>query len=104
MLLGKYINKYYLKYAILFITGIAALLAVNWFQLYIPEELAKVISIFETGEAVNYADPGIKAIVFEAIRNVLIFASIMFVGRIVWRLTIFMLQERLSQTSVIKCS
>ena len=89
MLLGKYINKYYLKYAILFITGIAALLAVNWFQLYIPEELAKVISIFETGEAVNYADPGIKAIVFEAIRNVLIFASIMFVGRIVWRLTIF---------------
>ena len=89
MLLGKYINKYYLKYAILFIIGIVALLAVNWFQLYIPEELAKVIAIFETGEVVNYADPGVKAIIFEAIRNVLIVAGVLFVGRIVWRLTIF---------------
>ena len=45
MLFGKYVNRYYLKYAVLFIIGIAALIAVDWIQLYIPEFLGNVVRI-----------------------------------------------------------
>lgn len=89
MLFGKYINKFYLRYAFFFILGIVSLIVVDWVQLYIPEELARVVSIFDSPEAVNFASDAVKSVVFEAIRNVLIVASIMFVGRVVWRLTIF---------------
>ena len=39
MLTGKYINKYYLKYALFFIIGVVALIAVDYFQLEIPKFL-----------------------------------------------------------------
>ena len=49
MLFGKYVNKYYLKYAIFFLIGIAALVAVDWIQLYIPEYLGEVVKILQEG-------------------------------------------------------
>ena len=95
MLLGKYINKYYLRYIALFLIGIAALIAVDWFQLYIPEELGKVVSIFESEVAVDFSSEAIKSTIFTSIRNVLIVAAILFVGRIVWRITIFNAARRI---------
>ena len=84
MLFGKYISKYYLRYLVFFLIGIAALVAVDFVQLYIPEELAKVIAIYEAG----FNGDATKT-VMGAVYKVLIVAGIMLVGRTVWRLSIF---------------
>ena len=82
MLLGKYINKYYRKYAILFILGIIALLAVDWIQLYIPEYLGKAVTILDT--------PGSdKQEIVKLGLMVLLVSGGMFVGRFLWRITLF---------------
>lgn len=81
MLFGKYINKYYLKYAIYFIIGIAALIAVDWIQLYIPEFLGEVVKILQ--------ENGDKSRIFTLGLYVLLVAAGMFVGRFLWRITLF---------------
>ena len=86
MLFGKYVNKYYLKYAILFIIGIAALLAVNWIQLYIPEFLGEVVKILKQDGPLT--DEGKNRIMTLGI-YVLIVAGGMFLGRFIWRITLF---------------
>ncbi len=81
MLFGKYVNKYYLKYAILFILGIAALIAVDWIQTYIPEFLGKVIKILnEDGDKEEIIKLGLYTIAV---------AGGMFLGRFIWRITLF---------------
>ena len=82
MLLGKYINKYYKKYAILFILGIIALLVVDWIQLYIPEFLGRAVTILDT--------PGSdKEEIIKLGLLVLLVAGGMFIGRFLWRITLF---------------
>ena len=44
MIFGKYINKYYLKNAPILILGLAALILVDYFQLFIPELYRMVIN------------------------------------------------------------
>ena len=81
MLFGKYINRYYLKYAPLFILGILALVAVDIIQLFIPEYLGEVVKILQTdGEKEHIITLGIY---------VLIVAAGMFLGRFLWRITLF---------------
>ena len=81
MLFGKYVNKYYLRYAIFFLVGIAALIAVDWIQLYIPEYLGRVVGILqEDGDKKLIVDLGLK---------VLLVAGGMFLGRFLWRITLF---------------
>lgn len=82
MLLGKHINKYYLRYAYLYILGIVGLVAVDYFQLYIPEWLGEVVNLFG-GETID------TDALFKIIIGVVIVAFILFLGRIMWRLTIF---------------
>ena len=43
MLFGKYVNKYYLIYALFFLIGIIALVVVDYFQLLIPEIIGDII-------------------------------------------------------------
>ena len=82
MLLGKYINKYYKKYALLFIIGILALIVVDWIQLYIPEFLGKAVTILDT--------PGSdKNEIVKLGLLVLLVAGGMFLGRFLWRITLF---------------
>lgn len=85
MLFGKYVNKYYLKYAILFILGIAALIAVDWIQTYIPEFLGKVIKVLN-----EYDD---KDLMMQEIAKLGLYtiavAGGMFLGRFIWRITLF---------------
>lgn len=81
MLFGKYVNKYYLKYAILFLIGIAALIAVDWIQLYIPEFLGEVVKILQTN--------GDTSRIFTLGLYVLLVAGGMFLGRFLWRITLF---------------
>ena len=81
MLFGKYVNKYYLRYAIFFIIGIAALIAVDWIQLFIPEYLGQVVGILQdNGDTKLIVNLGLK---------VLIVAGGMFLGRFLWRITLF---------------
>ena len=81
MLFGKYINRYYLKYAPLFILGILALLAVDWIQLYIPEYLGEVVKILNTD--------GDKQRIITLGLYVIAVAGGMFLGRFLWRITLF---------------
>ncbi len=81
MLFGKYVNKYYLKYAILFIIGIAALIAVDFVQLFIPEFLGEVVEILqENGDTKRIVTLGLY---------ILLVAGGMFLGRFLWRITLF---------------
>ena len=81
MLFGKHINRYYLKYAPLFILGILALVAVDIIQLFIPEYLGEVVKILQNdGDKQRIITLGIY---------VLIVAAGMFLGRFLWRITLF---------------
>ena len=80
MLFGKYINRYYIKYAPLFIIGIISLIAVDFVQLFIPEYLGEVVDILQTNG--DTAKIGVLAL------KVLIVAGIMFIGRFIWRVTL----------------
>lgn len=84
MLFGKYINKFYLKYALFFLIGILGLVVVDFAQLYIPEYLGNIVDLFNNGTISGHE---------EEIRNIiigiLIVALIMFVGRFTWRISIF---------------
>ena len=81
MLFGKYVNKYYLKYAILFIIGIAALIAVDYIQTIVPKFLGEVVEILETnGDMSRITTIGLWTLAV---------AGGMFLGRFLWRITLF---------------
>lgn len=88
MLFGKYINKYYAKYCWLFLIGLVGLVAVDVFQLFIPEYLGKLVDMFGGGTI----DTGELK---EIILGVMVVALVMFVGRIMWRLSIFNASQRI---------
>ena len=83
MLLGKYINRYYLKYAVWFLLGIASLVVVDWIQLYIPEYLAKVVDLIEDDYIAN------KQEIINVGLKVLLVSAGLFVGRFLCRITLF---------------
>lgn len=82
MLLGKYINKYYLKYIWLYIIGVVGLVAVDWFQLLLPEYLGKIVDLFDGGSVDTSA-------LHEVVVGVIFVALVLFLGRVTWRLSIF---------------
>ena len=88
MLFGKYVNKYYLKYSWLFLIGLVGLVAVDVFQLFIPEYLGKLVDMFDGG-AID------KGALREIILGVMVVALVMFFGRIMWRLSIFNASQRI---------
>jgi len=88
MLFGKYINKYYLKFGWLFLIGLIGLVAVDVFQLFIPEYLGKLVDMFDS----NAVD---KNALKEIIIGVMVVAVVMFFGRIMWRLSIFNASQRI---------
>ena len=84
MLLGKYINKYYLKYGIFFLIGIAVLVFVDVIQLQIPQYLGTIVDELNgTGADINVD------LISQIVMYVMLVAAGMFVGRVVWRITIF---------------
>ena len=82
MLFGKHVNKYYLKYAVYFLVGIATLVIVDIAQTRIPKYLGQII---DDGEILINDPRELTTIVF----HILLLATIMFLGRVIWRLTIF---------------
>ncbi len=85
MLLGKYINKYYAKYWYLFLIGVLMLGVVDWIQLYVPEFLGQIVSIFENNPTIGadqFKEIGLISL------KVLAVAAGMMLGRMAWRLSI----------------
>jgi ATP-binding cassette subfamily B protein len=82
MLFGKHINKYYLKYGIFFLIGLAALIVVDYVQLEIPNIIGSVIDGLEQKTL-------IESEVLHFIKDIAIFGLIMVVGRFLWRIFIF---------------
>lgn len=89
MLLGKYINKYYLKYAVFFIIGVIALVLVDYFQLEIPKYLGNIVTSIETKQEID-----IPKLVFELV----IIGVVMCVGRIVWRLALLTTSQKIDRS------
>lgn len=83
MLFGKHINKYYLKYWYFFLGGILALLAVDYFQLIIPEIYGNIINGLDGKIPFN------KEILVDYIIEMFIVMAVMVAGRFLWRICIF---------------
>ena len=84
MIFGKYINKYYLKYALMIIVGLAALIAVDYAQLVIPEMYRTVI------DGVNGTIPFDIDILWRDICVPMFFIVVALVlGRFLWRICLF---------------
>ncbi len=92
MLFGKYINKYYLKHLPMYIFGIVSLLAVDYFQLVVPQLYKMTVNGMNTG----YAESGGQLLPFDMdflldkiCLPMIIVVLIMVVGRFLWRICFF---------------
>ena len=82
MIFGKAVNKYYLKFAHLFILGLIALVIVDYVQLEIP---------LLTGELIDglNEDTIDKNGIIDLVKLIGIYVAIIIVGRFLWRMFIF---------------
>lgn len=82
MLLGKHINEYYLKYGIVLLTGIVALLLVDYFQLKIPDIVGDIVDGLQ-----------FKTLTKDKLKDYVLLlgvvAVVMFFGRFIWRICLF---------------
>lgn len=92
MILGKYINKYYVRYAPLLILGLCALIAVDYFQLKIPELYGNVINGINNGFVVadGVSVPFDANYLWNEICSPLFVVIVIIVlGRFTWRICFF---------------
>ena len=93
MVFGKHINKYYLKYWFLLVLGIASLVAVDYFQLKIPEIYRVVINGVKDGVVVGSDGVSVSfdgAYLWSGVAvPMLIVIAVMVVGRFLWRICFF---------------
>ncbi len=82
MIFGRNINKYYIKYWYCFLIGISALVAVNYFQLLLPQTTGNIID----GLGENTLTPDLLQ---GYLNTLLIVLAVMFFGRFLWRTCIF---------------
>lgn len=92
MLFGKYINKYYLKHLPLYLLGIVSLVAVDYFQLVVPELYQMTVNGMNTG----FSDYKGELLPFDMdflldkiCLPMIIVILIMVVGRFLWRICFF---------------
>ncbi|HHX00434.1 MAG TPA: ABC transporter ATP-binding protein [Acholeplasmataceae bacterium] len=81
MIFGRRINKYYFKYAIYIILGIAALVFVDIYQLKIPEITGAIVDGIKDATLT-------RDLLISHMKNILIIVTIMFIGRFMWRVCI----------------
>lgn len=89
MIFGKHINRYYLRYGPILLLGLFALIAVDYFQLKIPELYQMVINGMNTGTVVfnGQAQPFDMNFLLDHICLPMIFIILaMVVGRFLWRI------------------
>ncbi len=92
MLLGKHINRYYLKYAFSFLAGIAALLMVDYVQLVVPGLYRMVVNgmnegfVEFEGELVKF---DMNFLLDKICLPMIVVILAMIVGRFLWRICFF---------------
>ena len=92
MIFGKYINRYYLKHALVLLLGILSLLTVDYIQLLIPELYRLVINGVNLGQVVvdGQTMAFTKEVLFQHICLPMIYIVVlMVIGRFLWRVCFF---------------
>jgi len=92
LIFGKYINKYYLKYSPVLLVGIIALVAVDYFQLIVPELYRMVINGMNTGYIAANGDNvpfDLNALLDYICMPMIIIIVIMVAGRFLWRVCFY---------------
>ncbi|MBQ7728336.1 MAG: ABC transporter ATP-binding protein [Clostridia bacterium] len=90
MLLGKHLNKYYVRYLWMYLLGILALVVIDLAQLKTPQYLGEIVNLL------NVKDGPIDTNrIYEICLYILLIAGIMFVGRMLWRFTLFNASQRI---------
>lgn len=85
MIFGKYMNRYYIKYAPVLLLGLAALVLVDYFQLMVPELYRMVINGVN-GQIVPFN----MEVLLDAICLPMIgIIVVMVIGRFLWRICFF---------------
>lgn len=92
MIFGKHINRYYLRYSWMLFFGIAALAAVDYFQLIIPELYRMTVNGMRDGVVESEGTSVVFNIDFlldKICLPLFIVIAIMIVGRFLWRICLF---------------
>ena len=93
MLLGKYVNKYYLKYWYFYLLGVIALVAVDYVQLFQPEVLGQIID--HLSDSTKNGTPADTGLIARLCGKIMAVAAVMFAGRMLWRYTLFNASQRI---------
>ncbi len=92
MIFGKHINRYYLRYGWMLLLGIVALVAVDYFQLEVPELYQMIVNGFHKGEVeldgVVYAFD-MTFLLDKICLPMLFIIAMLLVGRFLWRVCFF---------------
>ncbi len=92
MIFGKHINRYYLRYGWMLLLGIVALIAVDYFQLEVPELYQMIVNGFHKGEVeldgVVYAFD-MTFLLDKICLPMLFIIAALLVGRFLWRVCFF---------------
>ncbi len=90
MIFGKHVNKFYLRYWYLILTGIFALVLVDVVQLEIPSIVGQIVrGLNRYTDSTVEADKLTVEVLKELVFKLPIIAIIMFLGRFLWRIAIF---------------
>lgn len=81
MLFGKHVNRLYVKYGLFYLLGIAALIAVDYFQLEIPEIIGAILGDIEHSVLTD-------DILWSYLVDVAVIAAVLVIGRFLWRIFI----------------
>lgn len=82
MLFGHHVNRYYLKYWYLLVIGIASLIVVDYVQLLVPDNMGSIIDGLDQKVLT-------MKLLGKYLLNLAFIAIAMFIGRFLWRITIF---------------
>ncbi len=93
LLWGKYVRKYYPRFLIFFLIGLAALITVDYYQLKIPEIIGQLVDMLSKNGTI---DTGSQIFISMIIETITV-AVILFVGRIVWRVSLFYASKRIEE-------
>jgi len=90
MLWNKYLKKYYIRYAWLYLIGILMLIAVDFVQVFIPKYIGEIVDMLGSNN--------LSSLTGDILNNcyaILAIGVTMFVGRIIWRYTLFMASQKI---------
>lgn len=93
LLWGKYVRKYYPRFLIFFFIGLAALVTVDIFQLRIPEIIGDLVDKLDKEGTIDLQ----SQYFITTILSTIVIAVILFVGRILWRVSLFYASKRIEE-------